>query len=86
MAFQLAPVSCALHVKGRSDREAIGEFEGRVIAIAMRDTDPVAGTAPEQVHAEGIDGWGSTYFLVADPRKGQPVWVPKSEVDSHDVD
>src|SRR3712207_7269968 len=30
MEFQMIPVSERIEVKGRSDREAVGEFEGRV--------------------------------------------------------
>ena len=85
--FQLAPISCRLRVEGRVSSDDVGEFSGTVLVVAMQDTDPVAGTAVEEAgRAEGIAGWGSTYFLVADPSKPAPVWVAKSDVERHEVE
>lgn len=93
MAFQLIPVTSVLEVEGSAD--SIGDFRGRVLAIALRDTDPVASTVLETdrpdadagtPETEGLAGWGSTYFLVADVEKPAPVWVAKADVDKHAVD
>lgn len=94
MAFQLIPVTSVLEVEGSAD--SIGDFRGRVVAIAMRDTDPVASTVLETdrpaeesdgtPETEGLSGWGSTYFLVADVEKPAPVWVAKADVDKHAVE
>ena len=85
--FQLTPISCRLRVEGRVASDDVGEFSGMVLAVAMQDTDPVAASTVEDAgHAEGISGWGSTFFLVADPSKPAPVWVAKSDVERHEVE
>ena len=65
----------------------MGDFAGPVLAVGVRDTDPVASVTAEQPagdqNAEGLAGWGSTYFLVADADKPAPVWVAKGDVSSH---
>lgn len=80
-----------LHVKGHSEFEAVGEFAGRVIAIAFRGGDPIGdpvsevaavGEGQESVAPEGLGGWGSTYLLVIDPHHPAPFWVPKSDVEA----
>ncbi len=86
MAFQLTPVRQVLHVEGRS--EQVGEFAGTVVAIGIKDTDPIAATsigAPNG-STEGLEGWGRTFFLVADENRPAPVWVAKTDVESHRVD
>ena len=88
MDFQMIPVSERLEVEGRSEREAIGEFAGRVIAVAFRGGDPVgdpvgdlaAGEVDSTSAPEGLGGWGTTYFLVADDDHPAPIWVPKEDV------
>ena len=87
MAFQLIPIS-GLHVEGRSDAPDVGEFSGAVIAMGLRETDPVAAVAPESEAApslEALSGRGTTYFLVCDERKPQPVWVAKHDIEKHSV-
>lgn len=86
MAFQVSPLSICLHVEGESGSDAVGRFSGTVLCVAMQDTDPLAGTATEVPgEPEGLSGWGSTFFLVADPDKPAPVWVAKNDVSSHHV-
>jgi hypothetical protein len=88
MAFQLSPVSSRLNVKGVGP-SGVGEFAGRVLLIAMQDTDPIAAPEPGETgngSTEGLSGWGSTYFLVADPDKPSPVWVSKNDISEHRVD
>jgi len=87
MAFQLIPIS-GLHVEGRSEAPDVGEFSGAVIAMGLRETDPVAAVAPESEAApslEALSGRGTTYFLVCDERKPQPVWVAKQDIEKHSV-
>jgi hypothetical protein len=91
MVLQIVPVNVPLTVEGRG--EVVGEFRGRVIAIAMSGSDPVADAgldnAPpsdEEGGPEGLLGWGSTYLLVCDDRRPAPVWVAKSDLDSHSLD
>lgn len=94
MAFQMIPVTCAMSVKGVAESEAIGEFEGRVIAVAVRGSgDPVAEAATsdttpgdDSASVEAMVGWGTTYFLVADEGKPHPVWVAKSDVEQQSVE
>lgn len=90
MDFQMIPVSEHIDVEGRSEREAVGEFAGRVIAVAFQGGDPlgdpVGEIAPEGNGAttsqpEGLGGWGTTYFLVADGKHPAPIWVPKDDVE-----
>ena len=85
----MIPVSQRLEVEGRSDRDAVGEFAGRVIAVAFRGGDPlgdpVADLSSREEEAqnsqpEGLGGWGTTYFLVADDNHPAPIWVPKDDV------
>ena len=49
------------------------------VKIGLRGSDPIAGAVPESAPAtdetEGLLGWGTTYFLVCDPKKPAPVWV-----------
>ncbi len=88
----MIPVSERIEIAGRSEREAIGEFAGRVIAVGFRGGDPVGdpvgqlagdGDVDADGHAapEGLGGWGTTYFLVADGNHPAPVWVPKDDVE-----
>ncbi len=90
MDFQMIPVSERIEVEGRSDREAVGEFSGRVIAVAFQGGDPVGDPVGEMETSdgggetsepEGLGGWGTTYFLVADGDHPAPIWVPKDDVE-----
>ena len=90
MDFQMIPVSERIDVEGRSDRDAVGEFSGRVIAVAFQGGDPVgdpvgdiskADGEAETSQPEGLGGWGTTYFLVADGDHPAPIWVPKDDVE-----
>ncbi len=91
MDFQMIPVSERIEVEGRSDREAVGAFSGRVIAVAFQGGDPVGdpvgdiskrdGGDGEPPQPEGLGGWGTTYFLVADADHPAPIWVPKDDVE-----
>jgi hypothetical protein len=82
--FELIPVSSDLHVEGVSDAPGVGEFRGPVLAIGLRGSDPVAAAATaegeREAEQEGFLGWGTTYFLVADPGKPAPVWVAKHDI------
>jgi hypothetical protein len=89
--FNLIPISQALHVEGTSEAKAVGSFSGRVIAVGLRDSDPIASVGSEVQTAsdgepEGLLGWGTTHFLVADSEKPAPVWVAKSDIESHRVE
>ena len=85
----MIPVSERIEVEGRSDRDAVGEFAGRVIAVGFRGGDPVGdpvgdladGDGEHHPPPEGLGGWGTTYFLVADGNHASPVWVPKDDVE-----
>jgi hypothetical protein len=89
MDFQMIPVSERLEVEGHSDRDAVGKFSGRVIAIAFQGGDPVGdpvgdlGGEGDASHPkpEGLGGWGTTFFLVADGNHPSPIWVPKDDVE-----
>jgi hypothetical protein len=88
MPFNLIPITQALDVEGSSELGAVGSFSGTVIAIGLRDTDPIASVGAEAQTAgdgepEGLLGWGTTHFLVADPEKPAPVWVGKNDIESH---
>lgn len=85
--FHLAPLARPLYVKGADVEGATGEFEGEVLAIGVRGTDPVIPATPDgpDLAAEGLLGWGSTHLLVADEAKPFPVWVPKSAITEHRV-
>ncbi len=94
MDFQMIPVSERIDVSGHSDREAVGDFAGRVIAVAFRGGDPVGDPvgaiaksdgATETSEPEGLGGWGTTYFLVADGNHPSPIWVPKDDVEKTEV-
>jgi hypothetical protein len=86
MAFELVRAPDGLWLEGNSGGDEIGEFKGRAIAIAMRDTDPLSAAQPEEASShttEGLLGWGTTYFLVCDPDREAPVWVAKESITSH---
>lgn len=88
MAFELIPLTQELWIEGQSEGDEIGEFRGQAIAIALRDTDPLSASQPEDAASgatEGLLGWGTTYFLVCDPDRDQPVWVAKESVTSQRV-
>ncbi len=85
----MIPVSERIEVEGRSDHDGVGDFSGRVIAVGFRGGDPVgdpvgqiadAGEPGPSGAPEGLGGWGTTYFLVADGNHPAPVWVPKDDV------
>ncbi|HEX2085441.1 MAG TPA: hypothetical protein VHF89_07145 [Solirubrobacteraceae bacterium] len=90
MDFQMIPVSERLEVEGRSDREAVGEFAGRVVAVAFQGGDPIGDPVADMddvggegtpSRPEGLGGWGTTYFLVVDDKHPSPIWVPKDDVE-----
>jgi hypothetical protein len=90
MDFQMIPVTERIEVEGNSDHEAVGKFSGRVIAVAFQGGDPVgdpvgdmSGGEQSGTNAapEGLGGWGTTYFLVADGDHPAPIWVPKDDVE-----
>jgi len=86
MEHSLVSMNQPLDVKGRSETTSVGEFSGRVVAMALRGGDPVAEAVPEGQgagDAEGLLGWGVTYFLVCDTGKPAPVWVAKGDVEEH---
>jgi hypothetical protein len=88
MAFELIPITEELWVEGRSEGDEIGDYRGKVIAIALRDTDPLSASKPEDAATaatEGLLGWGTTYFLVVDPDRDQPVWVVKESITGQQV-
>ena len=89
MYFQLIPVNGSLWVEG--DNPAVGRFRGHVTAIGVRDYDPVASPRADRAgngegHVEGLWGWGTTHFLVADGDRPAPVWVSKEDVRRHSFD
>lgn len=90
MFFQLIPVNGSLWVEGHSDVATIGEFSGHVLAVGVRDYDPVASPPSDRPtdapDTEGLLGWGNTYFLVCDPDKPAPVWVAKVDLSGHAYD
>ena len=84
MDFQMIPVSERIEVSGRSDNDGVGEFAGRVIAVAFQGGDPIGDPVgqiaegdggAEASQPEGLGGWGTTYFLVADGDYTAPIWV-----------
>lgn len=84
--FHLIPMTQALEVEGTAASSSIGDFCGRVIALAVRGLDPVAMPEPNgegPSATEGLLGWGTTHMLVADPRRPAPFWVSKDEIHSH---
>lgn len=65
----------------------VGDFRGRVLAIGVQETDPIAASSEgAPLEQEGLVGWGTTCFLVADERKPEPIWVKKEDVLSHSID
>ncbi len=63
MAFELIPVTQELWVVGKTEGDEIGDFRGSVIAIALRDTDPLSASQPGDAATaatEGLLGWGTT--------------------------
>jgi len=95
MDFQMIPVPQTVAVEGHSDHEAVGDFSGRVIAIAFQGGDPVGDPVGDlsggeqsgtDAAPEGLGGWGTTYFLVADDNHRSPIWVPKDDVEKTKVD
>ena len=86
MELSLVALTQPVEVKGHSEAEGVGDFEGRVVAMALRGGDPIAEAVPEGQgagEAEGLLGWGVTYFLVCDDDKPAPVWVAKGDVHEH---
>ena len=90
MDFQMIPVTERIEVEGESEHEGVGGFSGRVIAVAFQGGDPVGdpvdeladgGGTKQPAKPEGLGGWGTTYFLVADGDHPAPVWVPKDDVE-----
>jgi hypothetical protein len=85
--FHLIPAPPALVVEGAAEGDGVGDFRGRVVAIGVEGTDPVIAAGAEGTpEHEGLLGWGTTYFLVADERKPAPVWVTKNEVMRHGIE
>ena len=89
MFFQLIPVHGSLWVEG--DSPALGDFRGQVLAMGVRDYDPVASPRRDRAGdgdgpVEGLWGWGTTHFLVCDQDKPSPVWVAKEDVRRHTFD
>jgi hypothetical protein len=82
MAFSFVAMAQSVRVKGTGHAETVGDFDGEVLAIGVRDSDPLAASSPaeEPAEPEGLEGYGTTYFLVADLSKPAPVWVAKDEV------
>jgi hypothetical protein len=66
--LQLVGVSAELVVAGEDDD--VGAFDGRVVAIAVAAG---AGSAP---------GPSTTWLLVVDDRRPEPVWVSQAAVTS----
>jgi hypothetical protein len=83
--FHLIQPAESLFVEGAAEN-GVGDFRGPVLAIGLQETDPVAasneGVPLEQ---EGLVGWGTTCFLVADDRKPAPIWVKKENVLRHRI-
>jgi hypothetical protein len=86
--FHLVALHQPLYVEGLAEEAGIGEFRGRVVAIGLRGSEPLIPAQPDGSDpvAEGLLGWGSTHFLVADESRPAPIWVPKSEVTAHRLD
>lgn len=92
MDFQMIAVSERVEVEGHSDLEAVGDFSGRVIAVAFRGSDPVAeplsGSDPgvdDHASPEGLGGFGTTHFLVCDKNHPAPFWVAKDDVEKTSI-
>jgi hypothetical protein len=94
MDFQMIPVAERVEVEGHSDLEAVGDFSGRVIAIAFRGGDPVAeplsagadaDAAGNDSPVEGLGGFGSTHFLVCDKEHPSPFWVSKDDIQKTSI-
>ena len=96
MDFQMIPVSERIDVEGHSERDAVGDFAGRVIAVAFQGGDPLGdpvgqmssgdGEPAERAEPEGLGGWGTTFFLVADGNHPAPIWVSKDDVEKTTLD
>lgn len=86
--FHLIPVFHDLQVEGKSTSSSVGEFSGRVVAIAVRGLDPVAAPEPHEdgpAQPEGLLGWGTTHMLVSDPDRPAPIWVAKEDLTGHRI-
>ena len=83
--FHLVALHQPLYVEGVAEEGGIGEFCGRVLVIGLRGSEPLIPAQPDgnDPVAEGLLGWGSTHFLVADESRPAPIWVPKSEITAH---
>jgi hypothetical protein len=84
--FHLIQPAGPLFVEGAAEN-GVGDFRGPVLAVGLQETDPVAASnegAP--LEQEGLVGWGTTCFLVADERKPAPIWVKKEDVLRHRID
>ena len=64
--LQVAGVSAEVMVEGEDD--SVGPFNGRVLAIAV---DAGAGSPPSP---------SSTWLMVVDDRRADPVWVSQGAV------
>jgi hypothetical protein len=87
MAFELIPVTPGPLGEGEAEGDEIGEFRGSVIAIALRDTDPLSAPKPRgrgHRRDRGAARLGH-YFLVCDPEREAPVWVEKEGITSQKV-
>jgi hypothetical protein len=84
--FHLISPPAPLLVEGAAE-SGVGDFRGQVLAIALQGTDPLAASSEAApLEQEGLVGWGTTCFLVADERKRAPVWVRKEDVLRHSID
>lgn len=84
--FHLIQSPEPLFVEGAAEN-GVGDFRGPVLAIGLQETDPVAASSEgAPLEQEGLVGWGTTCFLVADERKPAPIWVKKEDVLRHSVD
>jgi hypothetical protein len=84
--FHLIQPPEPLFVEGAAEN-GVGDFRGRVLAIGLQATDPVAASSEgAPLEQEGLVGWGTTCFLVADDRKPAPIWVKKEDVLRHSVE
>ena len=84
--FHLIQPPEPLFVEGAAEN-GVGDFRGPVLAIGLQGTDPIAASSEgAPLEQEGLLGWGTTCFLVADERKRAPVWVRKGDVLRHSID
>jgi hypothetical protein len=83
--FHLIQPPEPLYVEGAAEN-GVGDFRGEVIAIGLKETDPIAASSEGRpLEQEGLTGWGTTCFLVADERKPAPIWVKKEDVLRHSI-